>query len=51
VVDGLTALLHDLEDAGHATLRAEDVPGRPQFYVDDPFGNRLELIPGDADAS
>ncbi len=45
VVRDLPSLLGDLEEAGHATLRAEDVPGRPQFYVDDPFGNRLELIP------
>ena len=31
--------------AGHPTRRAEDVPGQPQWYVDDPFGNRIELIP------
>ena len=29
----------------HPTRRAEDVPGRPQWYVDDPFGNRIELLP------
>jgi catechol 2,3-dioxygenase-like lactoylglutathione lyase family enzyme len=46
VVLDLPSLLGELEEAGHATLRAEEVPGRPQFYVDDPFGNRLELIPG-----
>jgi catechol 2,3-dioxygenase-like lactoylglutathione lyase family enzyme len=47
VVDDLSSLLHVLEEAGFATLRAEDVPGRPQFYVNDPFGNRIELTPNE----
>ena len=46
VVEGLDGLCRRLEASGHPTRRAEDVPGRPQFYVDDPFGNRIELIPG-----
>ncbi|MGH9079705.1 MAG: VOC family protein [Acidimicrobiales bacterium] len=46
VVSNLDALCRVLEPAGHAVLRTEDVPGRPQWYVDDPFGNRIELIPG-----
>jgi catechol 2,3-dioxygenase-like lactoylglutathione lyase family enzyme len=37
--------LRVLDEAGYPTRRAEDVPGRPQWYVDDPFGNRIELIP------
>jgi len=45
VVSGLEALCGSLERAGHPTHRTEDVPGRPQWYVDDPFGNRIELIP------
>jgi catechol 2,3-dioxygenase-like lactoylglutathione lyase family enzyme len=44
-VSGLEALCRVLDEAGHPTRRAEDVPGRPQWYVDDPFGNRIELIP------
>jgi catechol 2,3-dioxygenase-like lactoylglutathione lyase family enzyme len=44
-VSGLEALCRALDEAGHPTRRAEDVPGRPQWYVDDPFGNRIELIP------
>jgi hypothetical protein len=28
-----------------AKRRTEDVPGTPQWYVDDPFGNRIELVP------
>jgi len=43
-VSGLEALCRQLEAAGHPTVRTEDVPGRPQWYVDDPFGNRIELL-------
>jgi hypothetical protein len=41
-LDGLCGLL---DRSGHPTRRTEDVPGRPQWYVDDPFGNRIELVP------
>jgi catechol 2,3-dioxygenase-like lactoylglutathione lyase family enzyme len=44
-VDDLEGLCRLLESAGHPTRRTEDVPGTPQWYVDDPFGNRIELIP------
>ena len=44
-VDNLEALCLVLEAAGHPTRKTEDVPGKPQWYVDDPFGNRIELIP------
>jgi hypothetical protein len=47
VVSGLDELCRELDAAGHPTRRVEDVPGRPQWYVDDPFGNRIELIPSD----
>ncbi len=30
-------------DTPHGTPRT--FPGRPQWYVDDPFGNRIELLP------
>jgi catechol 2,3-dioxygenase-like lactoylglutathione lyase family enzyme len=45
-VRGIEALCAALENAGHPVRRAEDVPGRPQWFVDDPFGNRIELVPG-----
>jgi catechol 2,3-dioxygenase-like lactoylglutathione lyase family enzyme len=45
VVAGLGDLCGQLDQAGYPTRRAEDVPGRPQWYVDDPFGNRIELTP------
>lgn len=43
-VTGIDALCAVLEAAGHPVRRAEDVPGTPQWYVDDPFGNRIELV-------
>jgi hypothetical protein len=46
VVADLDALCAELERSGHPTRRTEDVPGKPQWYVDDPFGNRIELLPG-----
>jgi catechol 2,3-dioxygenase-like lactoylglutathione lyase family enzyme len=40
-VDGLSAFV----DAAGLTFRwADDVPGMVHGYVDDPFGNRIELI-------
>ncbi|MGO8870012.1 MAG: VOC family protein [Acidimicrobiales bacterium] len=45
VVEELDGLCELLDRSGHPTRRAEDVPGNPQWYVDDPFGNRIELIP------
>ena len=44
-VTGIDALCAALDEAGHPVRRTEDVPGVPQWYVDDPFGNRIELIP------
>ncbi len=46
VVSDITALCDRLDASGHPTRRTEDVPGSPQWYVDDPFGNRIELLPG-----
>ncbi len=44
-VSDLEALCGLLERSGHPVRRTEEVPGRPQWYVDDPFGNRIELLP------
>jgi catechol 2,3-dioxygenase-like lactoylglutathione lyase family enzyme len=46
VVSDLEELCQVLVAGGHEVRRNEDVPGTPQWYVDDPFGNRIELIPG-----
>ncbi len=45
LVDDLDVLCRRLDASGYPTRRTEDVPGRPQWYVDDPFGNRIELLP------
>jgi catechol 2,3-dioxygenase-like lactoylglutathione lyase family enzyme len=44
-VSGLDELCAVLDRSGFPTRRSEDVPGQPQWYVDDPFGNRIELVP------
>ncbi len=46
LVSDVERLCRRLDASGYATRRTEDVPGRPQWYVDDPFGNRIELLPG-----
>jgi catechol 2,3-dioxygenase-like lactoylglutathione lyase family enzyme len=46
VITGIEQLRAALVTAGHEVRRTEDVPGIPQWYVDDPFGNRIELVPG-----
>jgi catechol 2,3-dioxygenase-like lactoylglutathione lyase family enzyme len=44
VVDDLDALVERLGAAGH-DVRVDVAPdGTAQHYVDDPFGNRLELV-------
>jgi catechol 2,3-dioxygenase-like lactoylglutathione lyase family enzyme len=46
VVDDLDALASRLVAGGLAPSWDNDQPGMRHFYVDDPFGNRLELIAG-----
>jgi len=43
-VVGLTALRERLIDAGYTVADDEPLPGYDRFYVDDPFGNRTELL-------
>ncbi|HZP68124.1 MAG TPA: VOC family protein [Rudaea sp.] len=44
VVDDLPRLVASLRDAG-CTLREDDpIDGRARAFVDDPFGNRIELM-------
>jgi catechol 2,3-dioxygenase-like lactoylglutathione lyase family enzyme len=45
LVDGLAAFV---EAVGIEFRWADDVPGMVHGYVDDPFGNRIELIDGGA---
>jgi catechol 2,3-dioxygenase-like lactoylglutathione lyase family enzyme len=49
VVDDLSGLAERLAAAGHPSRRDEPLEGWTRVYVDDPFGNRLELMePDDA---
>lgn len=43
LVDGLAALARRLRSSGYAVVD-EPTNGRARIYVDDPFGNRLELL-------
>jgi hypothetical protein len=46
VVDDVDACAACLDAAGHAVRWSDEVPGVRRFHVDDPFGNRLEIIQG-----
>ena len=41
--DTIDALARRLQDAGHAPRWDDAVPGVRRFYLDDPWGNRLEV--------
>lgn len=45
LTDDLAGLVERLEAAGHPVRDGEVVDGRAQHFVDDPFGNRIELVP------
>jgi catechol 2,3-dioxygenase-like lactoylglutathione lyase family enzyme len=44
LVDDLPVVRRRLEGAGVEAVQDEALPGYERFYVDDPFGNRLELL-------
>ena len=44
LVDDLAALVATLAAAGHLTHTDEPLEGYERAYVDDPFGNRIELM-------
>ena len=43
-VKGLAELAAAIEASGHAFRWDDELPGVRRGYVDDPFGNRIELI-------
>ena len=43
-VDDLAAFVERLERSGHACTEDEPLAGYRRRYVDDPFGNRIELM-------
>jgi catechol-2,3-dioxygenase len=44
LVEGLPALVASLKAAGHNVNADEPLAGHERIYVDDPFGNRIELM-------
>lgn len=44
LVTGVTELLTHLEAAGVRVLRDNNLPGFIRGYIEDPFGNRIELL-------
>lgn len=44
LVDNLAGLVARLAEAGITARRDEPLPGHDRVYVDDPFGNRIELM-------
>jgi catechol 2,3-dioxygenase-like lactoylglutathione lyase family enzyme len=44
LVDNLAKLARRLEQAGYPARPEEPLPGYHRLYVDDPFGNRIELL-------
>jgi hypothetical protein len=44
LVHGLRPLAARLAEAGHPVTWDDHFPGHDRCYVDDPFGNRLELL-------
>jgi catechol 2,3-dioxygenase-like lactoylglutathione lyase family enzyme len=44
IVRGFDTLCAELEARGHPVRPDHDLPGVRRSYVDDPFGNRIELI-------
>jgi len=44
LVEDLAALKNLLEAAGYSPRAGEPLEGYDRLYVDDPFGNRLELL-------
>ncbi|MEO9224258.1 MAG: VOC family protein [Acidimicrobiales bacterium] len=49
LVDDLPALARALEAAGHLVREGNTINGRVQQFVDDPFGNRIELVAASVD--
>jgi catechol 2,3-dioxygenase-like lactoylglutathione lyase family enzyme len=43
-VAGLARLREALQSRGLSTIEDDAIPGTQRFYVDDPWGNRLEFV-------
>ena len=43
-VEDLDTVAARCQAAGYAPRRGDQIPGQRRFFVDDPFGNRLEVV-------
>ncbi|WML48877.1 VOC family protein [Neobacillus sp. PS3-34] len=43
-VENIEALMEHLKQNGIAFTEDDKLPGAKRFYVDDPFGNRIEML-------
>ena len=44
IVEDLTSLVARLAKAGYPARQDEPLPGYTRVFIDDPFGNRIELL-------
>ena len=44
IVDDLQGLIGNLKQAGYKLVEDAPLPGYDRIFVDDPFGNRIELM-------
>jgi hypothetical protein len=44
IVDDLRSLVQSLRSAGYRVVADQPLEGYDRMYVDDPFGNRIELM-------
>jgi catechol 2,3-dioxygenase-like lactoylglutathione lyase family enzyme len=44
IVDDIVALAADLKKSGYRVVEDQPLEGYDRLYVDDPFGNRIELM-------
>ena len=44
LVEGLNIIVARLQDTGYEVVQGEPLAGYDHVYVDNPFGNRLELL-------
>lgn len=45
IVSGIESLVEALRSAGHDVRTGATIDGVTQTFTDDPFGNRIELVP------
>lgn len=45
IVSGIDSMIEALKAAGHEVRAGATIDGATQTFTDDPFGNRIELVP------